>query len=395
MVRLSKWEDIAQNQIRQSFVEQQISASTVYLLRTLESIFEGKNSHVQAHQCLKCGNLFMMGEDRIVELKDDGQGGKLCKLCAGQEDPNQEKVPRWKKLGEITNVIRAWEKATEGENEKFLKIKEVAKECFDFTSIREMYVNYRNFSDQVKNENKELGHKLKENYTKILDDVFKKIKADNTEEFVKFVYGVNYAEETEIQETINMLEASTVRGELEYWLPKVSNHAVLSIGIKTKEGLDRLRFKLILLQYGQLVEFGFIYDTLYNLAILLQGEKFIENPFPPDQDGNPIFPHEKIRLIEEKNSDLAKIVKEYFVNVLRNAIAHTKYQIKDDFVYKSDKKNWKMSKKQVKDKMQSAKNVFRYLLNELADEQANLMRGPLVSKNNDTFSVQFSDEETK
>jgi len=253
-----------------------------------------------------------------------------------------------------------------------------------------MYVKYHEFSKQVNEENKELGTKLEENHVKIIDKLFEKAKQENTEEFVKFIFGINHEEE-EIQETLNMLQASVVRGEMEYWLPKITNQITLSVGVKTKAGLDRLRFKLLLLQYAHLTEFGFIYDIMYNLAIISQKKQFVANPFPSSVEGIPIYPVEKISKINDENHELAEIIRKYYVSNLRNAIAHTKYLIKGDFVFKSDKKKWKMSKTQVKDKDKLVRSVFSYLLNKLSCEQAELMRNCLTAKNNDTFSVTFSD----
>lgn len=392
MVRLTKWDEIDLRKIQQGNVERDLSANTIFVLRTLESIFEGNNSHVQAHQCIQCGNFFMIGEDNVGTLKDDKQGGKLCMNCAGQEDPNIEKTRRWKKLVEITDTLRKWEQDNENVEDNFNKIKEVAKGFFEFNSEREMYVEYHKFSKQVNEENKELGTKLEDKFAKIIDELFEKAKEENTEEFVKFIFGINHEEEKEILETIHMLQASVVRGEMEYWLPKISDQITLSLGIKTKEGLDRLRFKLLLLQYAHLVEFGFIYDVMYNLALISQKKSFVSNPFPSSNEGIPIYPIEKISKINDENHELAEIIRKYYVGNLRNAISHTKYLIKGDFVFKSDKKNWKMSKTQVKDKNTLARSVFRYLLSKLAHEQTELMKNGLTAKNKDTFSVTFSDE---
>jgi len=134
MVRLTKWDEIDLSKIQQVNIESDLSASTILVLRTLESIFEGNNTHVQAHQCIQCGNFFMIGKDKVETLKDDEQGGKLCMHCAGQEDPNIVKTQRWKKLVEITNAIKDWELTQENGEENFNKIKDVAREFFEFDS---------------------------------------------------------------------------------------------------------------------------------------------------------------------------------------------------------------------------------------------------------------------
>jgi len=391
LVLLTKWSDIDLSKIQKESIESELSLNTIALLRTFESVFEGNTTHVQAHQCIRCGNFFMIGEDNVNSLKDDEEGGKLCKNCAGQKDPNVEKNVRWKKLAELTYAIKDWERTKDSSGEGFEKIKEIAKGFFEFDSEREMYVNYHKLKEKVDEDHKEFGSRLNVNYVKIIDELFTKAKEENTDEFVKFIFGINAEEVLEITETLHMLQASIVRGEMEYWLPKITEQITLLIGIKTKEQLDRLRLKFQLLQYGQLVEFGFIYDTLYNLAMISQNKKFIQNPFPPDKNGNPIFPSRKILLLEQENKELGKIVREYYVGPLRNAIAHAKYLIRGGFVLKSDKKNWKMSIKLVEDKNKLVKSISRYLYSKLIQEQVSIMEKGLTGKNKDTWKVSFSD----
>lgn len=391
MTLLKKWDDIDKEKIQRGLLGQRLTEGQISVLRAFENIFEGGNSHVQAHQCHKCGGIFIIGDEKLDTLKkEDDQ--LICQMCAEQPDENNEKNLRYIRLAEATANIQFWEKSSKKSKEEFELLKQRLTGIIQFDTPREMYVKYHKLSKQSRDDYPGMGSRLTPENQKMISDAFDKVKTENFEEFVKMVWGVNQVEEKEVQEMINMIEGAISRVELEYWLPKIMPHTTFSMNVKTKEELDRNRIKYQLLIYGQLVEFGFIYDLLYNLTRIKNGEKWIEIPFPPDDNGNPIFPHSKILAIEKEDEEIGKLLKGYFVNVLRNAIAHAKYRVDDKFVYKTDKKNWKMSRTQVRDKVTSAKAVFRALLNRIADEQAEMMEQKRKMVGNDEFTFQMDED---
>ena len=82
-------------------------------------------------------------------------------------------------------------------------------------------------------------------------------------------------------------------------------------------------------------------------ATITNGKKFAPVPFPQGSDGEPVYPNNKIKEIMKENTKLGSLLQSYYINPLRNAIVHTKYRIEKGFLYKTDKKNWKMSRRQV------------------------------------------------
>lgn len=391
MVLLKSWEDIDKGKIQGAFIGQRLTEGQISVLKAFENIFEGGNSHVQAHQCHKCGGIFIIGDEQLDTLKEE-DGQLICQFCAKQPDPNNEKNLKYVQLAETTSLIQFWEKSPTKTRAEFELLKKRLNGMLQFETPREMYVEYHKLNKQNRAAYPGMHSTLNPKFQKIISDAFDIAKKENYKEFVKLVWGINQTEEKEVQEMINMIEAAYSRAELEYLLPKIIPHTTFAMNIKTKEELDRYRLKYRLLIYGQLVEFGFIYDTMYNLARIKNGKEWVENPFPPSSEGVPIFPHSKISSIETEDKEFGDVFHGYFINVLRNAIAHAKYRVDDRFVYKTDKRNWKMSRTSVSDKVVFAKAVFRQLLNRLSDEQAEMMEQEVKTVGNDEYSFQMDDD---
>ena len=387
MVLLKNWEDI--KKIPTNHMEQKLTINSISVLQRLENIFEGANLQMQAHQCPKCGSLFTVGNNMSETLSKDGDE-LICKNCGKQTDNANQKGARCINLADATWLIQRWEKLDINTEREFDLLKQQLQGMLQFNTPREMYVEYHKLCKQFGDDYPGMGSKLPLKDQKTISDAFRKAKNDNYEEFLKMIFGVNHVEENEVQEMINMIESAKLRAELEYWLPKIIQYPTFVVNIRTKKELDRYRLKYQLLIYGQLVEFGFIYDIMYNLARIKNNKDWIQEPFPPDKNGNPIFPHSRISKILEEDTKLADILCRYFVPVLRNAISHAKYSVDDNFVYKTDKKTWKMSRKCVTDKVAFARALFKTLLNIISGEQAEIFKQKTKTIGDDEYTFQMN-----
>jgi hypothetical protein len=87
-----------------------------------------------------------------------------------------------------------------------------------------------------------------------------------------------------------------------------------------------------------LVELDTIYNVSMNLIRLSRGRAYATDPF-----GNPqLYPTQKIERIKRENPQIGSILERFYSNKLRNAFAHSKYRILDDFIVKTDE-NWKVA----------------------------------------------------
>lgn len=386
MTNLTEWSQIDKTTVK---LESIISNRSITALRTMDLIFSKKNTTHESFQCRLCKNLFVALKTKLSELKEDGQGSTLCVVCSGLKDDNDEKASHFKQFAEITKAMVAFEKSNDKE-ESFAKVRSIVAGSFECDSVKDMYVNYNKFKKQLEHENSDIVIELEEKYRKMIDLAFDTAKKNGGMEFVKLVFGTNKDEEYEVQETINMLDASALRAELEYYLPKISNIPTSIFSIDS-EGLEKIKFKLLLLKYGQLIEFNFIYHTFYNLAVLSQGKNYELDPFPPDISGNPVFPNEKILKTKTMDSKLGSIFDCFYVSTLRNAIAHAKYSVQNGWVSKIDNKSWKMNLQQVRDKVNLTNQIFSYLLSKIVDEQAQFYESGMTTlPNGDKVVVEFT-----
>jgi hypothetical protein len=386
VVKLSNWSQVNKHRLT---LESKISQRSLAALRTMEAIFVGHNSTHDAFQCDKCGNLFVGMKEKNHELKDDGKGSFFCLKCSGINDNNDEKAARFKRYGEITTAIVAFENSNK-KAESFLVVQSLASGYFECNTVKEMYVNYNKFKQQLSAENADISTTLASKYKKIIDEAFDLAKNKSGEDFAKFIFGIKKDEEYEIQETVNMLDTSYIRAELEYYLPKITDApvSIFSIG---KGELDKIKFKLLLLKYGQLIEFDFIYHVLYNLGLLGKGKKYEPNLFSQDKDGITVLPNEKKLKIMSEDSKLGSLVECFFVPQLRNAIAHAKYRVENGWVSKIGNKSWKMSITQVTDKVNLTNQIFSYLLCKIGDEQVKFFENGITTlPNGDQIMVEFS-----
>lgn len=387
MVKLNDWAQVNKQRLT---LESKISNRSLAALRTMEDIFSGRDSIHDAIQCEKCGNLFVVLKEKTSDLKDDGKGSFFCSGCSGIKNDNNDKATRFKRYVDITKAMVTFENSNDEKDRLFRVVQSLALGYFECNSVKEMYVNYNKFKKQISDENVDISTVIEQKYQKIMDDAFDAAKSNGGSEFVKLIFGIYKDEEYEIQETINMLDASYIRAELEYYLTKISNTTVsiFSIG---KEELDKIKFKLLLLKYGQLIEFDFIYHVLYNLAILSKGKKYESSPFLPNPSGIPVFPDEKKLKVKTEDSKLGSLIECFFVSVLRNAIAHAQYRVEEEWVRKSGNKNWKMSITQVTDKVNLTNGIFSYLLCKIVDEQAKYYENGITTlPNGDQIIVEFS-----
>ena len=385
MTRLTKWEDINKEKTR-GVVGQRLTALDVHLLKTFENVFEGNNSTMQAHQCHKCGGLFTISNEEIDICKKENEQ-LICQNCAEQPNQINEKNYRWRQYVKATRLIEGWEKIRTDESFKLLK-HDLAK-IIEFNTVGEMYIRYYDLYEKARKDNFEISLGADPKIQEILSVAFDDAKARNYEEFVKMVWKINRDELEEIQKMLNVLESAWQRAELEYWLIKIIPHTTFSTYIGTKKQLDNERIRYHLLIYGQLVELNFIYDVMYNLARIKNTKSHLEKPFPPDDAGRHISPDGKVRIICKEDSRIGELFCRFFVQHLRNAIAHAKYRIDDKFVYKTDT-IWKMPIEQVKNKVSITRSVFSALLRRITAEQAEMIRQQTVTHGDDTFTFQIS-----
>ena len=385
MVRLTKWGDINKEKAR-GLLGRRLTALETHLFKTFENVFEGNNSNMQAHQCHKCSGLFAISNEEIgIFKKENGQ--LICQNCTGQPNQISNKNHRWQQYVKATHLIEEWEKNRS--DESFELLKHDLAEIIEFDTTREMYIRYYEICEKVQKDNfkNSLGTDLK--IQVILSDAFDDAKARNYEEFVKMIWKINHNELREIQKMLGVLESALHRAELEYWLVKIIPHTTFSVYISTKEQLDNERIRYHLLIYGQLVESNFIYDIMYNLARIKNTKSHIEKPFPPDNNSKHILPAGKIRIICKEDKEIGKLFCRFFVQHLRNAIAHAKYRIDDKFIYKMDT-IWKMPIDQVKNKVSITRSVFSALLRRIVVEQAEMIRQQTVTRGDDTFTFELS-----
>jgi hypothetical protein len=127
-----------------------------------------------------------------------------------------------------------------------------------------------------------------------------------------------------------------IRGmETAGWDPFESTKATVRAVRRTLKALDDLEAErtLQLWIYGHIVEASELYDTLMNLADIVEGGRYSPFRFPPSEGGRPQSPGEKIRQIEARAQeadlpDLACPLRDIWDRTLRNAIFHSDYALK-------------------------------------------------------------------
>jgi hypothetical protein len=352
----------------------------------LSAFFLRQDKEGEVHQCA-CGDIFYLGKSVKDEVSRDWLGNPKCPRCA--DSPAGYKDREWRRkfaiFVNITNALRRFEESEGNQKMKWLKeVRRLSKEFFHFRTVSEMYVGYYKLLKEVQGE-ETMPSSLKVEWKKLLESLFERAKKENLVEFIKFVFSPDPFRIRQIHDTIRESQTAIARMEKDYFLSKVSDCPPLVYPVTVeKVKISRIRFSLLL--YSHLIELSPLYDLTMNLIRVSEGKEFAKEPIPKSVR----FPSGKVAKINRANPEVGAIFKEFWVREVRNAFAHSKYKIEEDFFIKTDE-DFKISIPQLQAKINLCKDYWGYLETKIAEEQIFAQENKVLHAKNDAV-IKFSSE---
>jgi len=383
MVKLKKWEDINKALFRRH-IPKTISARELFVFRQFELVFSGKRTDAEAHQCMNCGQLFLITKERIQDAEKDYAGDPVCPKCAGSIEDYEDL--QWRQKFELfrklTKAIQALERSSPKQRTPLEKeVRDLSHGLFTFKDMKELYEGYWKLMNEL-GASQDYDSKLKKDWRLVIQSLFKRAKESDLVEFIKFAFSPDPNETMQIKDTIWQSNLSVIRMEKDYFLSKVSEYPIL-IGPITREDLARSRLKAQLLLYCHLIELDVLYDVSMNLAKVAKGEKFQKKPFSSSTK----YPLTKINSIAEKNRELGLILKNIYCREVRNAFAHSKYNISGNYFIKTDE-DFKMAIEDLQEKIDLLNAYWGFLYWNIGQEQVWAMsKGQVKTKKGDEIRI--------
>lgn len=383
MVKLEKWEDVNKALFRRH-IPQVISARELLVFREFERIFSGIRLDAEAHQCINCGQLFLITKERIESVQKDYAGDPICPKCGQSVEDYEDREWRRKfeSFRKLTEAIQAYERSTPKQrvaSEK--RVRDLSRGLFEYKDLKELYVEYFKLMNELDGQ-QDYDSRLDLDRRSTIEDLFRKGKEQNRVEFIRFVFSPDPNEIQQIRETIWQSSLSVIRMEKDYFLSKVSEYPLLIKPI-SKEDLAKSRLRTQLLLYCHLIEMDALYDLLMNLAMVAKGEQFKEKPFASSL----VYPWQKITAIARINPDLGKILRKIYCREVRNAFAHSKYKIEEGYFIKTDQ-DFRLSIEDIEHKSNLLNAFWGFLYYKIGQEQVMAMKeGEIKTKDGDLIRI--------
>lgn len=382
MVKLENWGDINKPLFR-THIPKIISARELFVFRQFELVFSGERIDAEAHQCMNCGQLFLITKERFRDVEKDYAGNPVCPKCAQSVEDYEDLQWRQKfdLFRKITEAIQALERSPPKQRtvlEK--KVRDLSQGLFAFKDMKELYEEYWKLMNEL-GASQDSGFKVKKDWRLTIQNLFKRAKESNLVEFIKFVFSPDPNETVQIRDTIWQSNLSVIRMEKDYFLSKVSEYPILVEPI-SREGLARSRLKAQLLLYCHLIELDTLYGLSMNLAKLAKGEEFQKKSFSAHAR-----PLTKINSIAEKNPDMGLILRSIYCREVRNAFAHSKYNISGKNFIKTDE-DFKIPIEGLQEKIDLLNAYWGFLYWNIGREQIWAMsKGQVKTKNGDEIRI--------
>lgn len=383
LVKLKKWEDVHKALFRRH-IPRIISARELLVFRQFERIFSGIRLDVEAHQCLNCGQLFVITKERTESVKKDFAGNPVCPKCAKSVEhcEDLEWRQKFELFRKLTEAIRALERSSPEEaGDAERRVRDLTQDTFEFRDMKELYLKYFELMNELGAQQDRIS-KIKSDRRSFIEGLFERGKKRNTIEFIRFIFSTDPNETRQIAETIWQSNLLVIRMEKDYFLSKISEYPLL-INPISKDDLAESRLRARLLLYCHLIEMNALYNLSMNLAIVARGEKFQSKPFPTRVR----YPWKKIELIEKQNPELSAILKGFYCREVRNAFAHSKYRIAGNYFIKTDE-DFRISIEDLQEKIDLLNAYWEFLYYKIAEEQVKAMKeGIIETRDGDTVKI--------
>ncbi len=341
MVKINKIEEIDQEKLNALFKSRGRKITIPLFTKRVLEILETDDKKFEVHQC-RCGEVMILRTDYADSLRQQlNIGDILCNSCLGMDDliiPGQIFV-------KLSNILRVMEKRKIDKNRNrvyfadgdFEQLKKEAKGLFATQSLDEIYFGLHNFTDAISDEfqKKESNPRytfiseIIESALKINPNILNELK-DNVKVAIEFDAAM-----------LNIFLIKKSRIDL---LSKVSDEKFLKSEIsdfhshETSNSYSKSDIKSMMTEYKDLVEVKNHLDLLLNLINVIEGRRFVLNPFdelklppkkPEGKERRIGGLHDKIELFKYHafSDSLYPLLSDIFDIRLRNDEAHNTYEI--------------------------------------------------------------------
>lgn len=389
MVKINKIEEIDHEKLNTLFRSRGRKITIPLFTKTVLDVLETDNKKFEVHQC-GCGEVARLRTDYADYLRERLNSENIpCNSCLGMGDSavlgriftnlfNILHILEKRKIDKIQNRVYF-------ADDDFEQLKNETKGLFATQSVDEFYFGFYSFINAFFDE---IQRKESHEHYPVVSEIIDTALIINPEIHKEFGADVNAAIEFDAA-SLNIYLSEKLRIDL---LSKISDEKFLMSEIselplhESSSSYSKSDIKLMMIEYKDLVEVKNYLDLLLNLINIIEGRKFIPNPFdklklpPMESKGNERKIrglHDKIELFKYHSfgDKLYPLLLDIFDTKLRNDEAHNTYEIDiERKIIKSTRYNKETTFDELSAKVSKLSSFHFFLSDEWIKKYRNLIK---------------------